>query len=148
MKLSAKGRYGLAAMTHIASQYENQIPITIISIADKLAISKIYLEQVFSLLKRAGLVNSIKGAQGGYQLAKQPTTITVFDILSAIELSLFEKTEAATSDKSPAIDKALENCIFAPLDDSIQTILQQITLSDLVNEAEKNKPEDALMYFI
>ena len=148
MKISAKGRYGLAAMTHIASQYENQIPITIISIADKLAISKIYLEQVFSLLKRAGLVNSIKGAQGGYQLAKQPTAITVFDILSAIELSLFEKTEAATSDKSPAIDKALENCIFAPLDDSIQTILQQITLSDLVNEAEKNKPEYALMYFI
>ena len=148
MKISAKGRYGLAAMTHIASQYENQIPITIISIADKLAISKIYLEQVFSLLKRAGLVNSIKGAQGGYQLAKQPTAITVFDILSAIELSLFEKTEAATSDKSPAIDKALENCIFAPLDDSIQTILQQITLKDLVNEAEKNKPEDALMYFI
>ena len=148
MKISAKGRYGLAAMTHIASQYENQIPITIISIADKLAISKIYLEQVFSLLKRAGLVNSIKGAQGGYQLAKQPTAITVFDILSAIELSLFEKTEAATSDKSPAIDKALENCIFARLDDSIQTILQQITLNDLVNEAEKNKPEDALMYFI
>ena len=148
MKISAKGRYGLAAMTHIASQYENQIPITIISIADKLAISKIYLEQVFSLLKRARLVNSIKGAQGGYQLAKQPAAITVFDILSAIELSLFEKTEAATSDKSPAIDKALENCIFAPLDDSIQTILQQITLSDLVNEAEKNKPEYALMYFI
>ena len=61
MKISAKGRYGLAAMTYLARNYASGAPITIISISEKLGISKIYLEQVFSLLKRANLVNSIKG---------------------------------------------------------------------------------------
>ena len=69
MKISAKGRYGLAAMTYLARNYAAGTPITIVSISEKLGISKIYLEQVFSLLKRARLVNSIKGSQGGYQLA-------------------------------------------------------------------------------
>lgn len=148
MRVSAKGRYGLAAMTHIASQYETGVPITIISIAEKLGISKIYLEQVFSLLKRANLVISIKGAQGGYQLAKAPVKINALEVLSAIELSLFEKTEAATSNHCPEIDKALQNSIFTLLDNSVQNLLSNITLVDLVIEMEKNKSEEALMYFI
>ena len=60
MKISAKGRYGLAAMTYLARNYASGSPVTIVSISEKLGISKIYLEQVFSLLKRARLVNSIK----------------------------------------------------------------------------------------
>ena len=56
-----------------------------------LAVSKIYLEQVFSLLKRDGLANSIKGAQGGYQLSRPAEEISVYDILSVAELSMFEK---------------------------------------------------------
>lgn len=62
MKISSKGRYGLAAMICIAQNCKNNECITIIKISEILGISKIYLEQVFSLLKRAGLVNSIKGA--------------------------------------------------------------------------------------
>ena len=53
MKISAKGRYGLAAMTYLARNYAAGTPITIVSISEKLGISKIYLEQVFSMLKRA-----------------------------------------------------------------------------------------------
>ena len=75
MKISAKGRYGLAAMTYLARSYAAGAPVTIISISEKLGISKIYLEQVFSLLKRARLVNSIKGSQGGYQLSRAPRAI-------------------------------------------------------------------------
>ena len=86
MKISAKGRYGLAAMTYLARNYASGSPITIISISEKLGISKIYLEQVFSLLKRANLVHSIKGSQGGYQLAREPRAISAYDILSSIEL--------------------------------------------------------------
>ena len=86
MKISAKGRYGLAAMTYLARNYASGSPVTIVSISEKLGISKIYLEQVFSLLKRARLVNSIKGSQGGYQLSRAPREITPYDILSSIEL--------------------------------------------------------------
>ena len=92
MKISAKGRYGLAAMTCLAQNFASGSPITIISISEKLGISKIYLEQVFSLLKRAQLVNSIKGSQGGYQLSREPREISAYDILSSIELSLMESS--------------------------------------------------------
>ena len=88
MKISAKGRYGLAAMIVLARSYESSSPVTIISISEHLGISKIYLEQVFSLLKRSKLVNSIKGSQGGYQLSRHPREITAYEILSSIEISL------------------------------------------------------------
>lgn len=148
MKISAKGRYGLAAMTHIAQNYQSGDPITIISIAEKLGISKIYLEQVFSLLKRAGLVLSIKGAQGGYQLAAAPKEITAFDILSAIELALFEPTEFTVKEKAAAIDEAMQTIVFNAIDKTLEATLKTVTLTDLVNEVEKHKEKDNLMYFI
>ena len=91
MKISTKGRYALASAIHIAQFYGSNEAITLISISESLGISKIYLEQVFALLKRGGIVISVKGAQGGYQLAKSPQQITAYDILSATEASLFEK---------------------------------------------------------
>ena len=65
MRISSKGRYGLAAMVCMAESYGSGACITIISLSERLGISKIYLEQVFSLLKRGGLVLAIKGVQGG-----------------------------------------------------------------------------------
>lgn len=148
MKISAKGRYGLAAMTYIAQHHEAGNPITIISIAEKLGISKIYLEQVFSLLKRAGLVNSIKGAQGGYQLVLQPKDITVYAVLTAIELALVETTEHTVAEKAPSLDKALQLAVFDVIDATLKETLEKITLQDVMNETEKQKSADNFMYFI
>ena len=148
MKISAKGRYGLAAMSYIAQNYRTGSPITIISIAEKLGISKIYLEQVFSLLKRAGLVTSIKGAQGGYQLVQPPAVITVYDILGAIELALVEKAENTVKEQAPALDKALQQAVFDVIDSTLQEKLQSISLQDILNEAEKQKSAGDFMYFI
>ena len=147
MKLSAKGRYGLAAMTWLAQNYEAGTPVTIISISEKLGISKIYLEQVFSLLKRARLVHSLKGAQGGYELASPPQKITAYDILSAIELALIEKTQT-TADKVPELDRALHTCVYDHLDTAIANTLQKVTLTDILTETERQKSSDNLMYFI
>ncbi len=148
MKISAKGRYGLAAMTHLAMNYEAGLPVTIISISEKLGISKIYLEQVFSLLKRARLVDSIKGAQGGYQLARAPREISAYDILAAIELALVEPAAGTTAEKQPALDQALQSMVFQPLDMAIRRALQQISLEDVLTEAQKQQTADTLMYFI
>lgn len=148
MKISAKGRYGLAAMTYLANNYSAGSPVTIITIADKLGISKIYLEQVFSLLKRAMLVTSIKGSQGGYQLARSPRTISAYDILAAIELSLIEKTGPAAPEKAPELELALHTIVFDKLDTAIRTTLKQAMLSDILAETEKQKSTDSLMYFI
>ena len=147
MKISAKGRYGLAAMTNLAANYAAGTPVTIISISDRLGISKIYLEQVFSLLKRAQLVNSIKGSQGGYQLAREPREISAYDILSSIELSLMEKVSPA-AEKMPALDRALAAKVFTPLDDQIKDTLSSVSLDDILTAIEAEKDTDSLMYFI
>ena len=146
MKVSAKGRYGLVAMTHLAQNFNNGTPITIISISNKLGISKIYLEQVFALLKRAKLVTSVKGSQGGYQLMHKPSDITVFDILSAIELSLMEPT--ISESKYPELDKAINSCVYSPLDEKIFEFLKSITLEDILNAVHKEMDTSSLMYFI
>ena len=146
MKISAKGRYGLAAMACLAQNYAAGSPITIITISEKLGISKIYLEQVFALLKRAELVTSIKGAQGGYQLSRHPRDITAYDILSAIELSLMEK--AASSTKWEEMDRAIEGSVYRPLDAAIKETLSHITVSDILTAVERESTSENLMYFI
>jgi Rrf2 family protein len=148
MRISTKGRYALAAMTHMAAQYDSGENLTVISIAERLGTSKIYLEQIFSLLKRGGLLNSVKGAQGGYQLARIPRQITVADILSAVEISLFEETKDTASDNAPEIDKAIRLSVFDVLDKNIKDTLTHITLENLVLAAEKNRTDDRMMFYI
>lgn len=148
MRISAKGRYALASAALMAQQHRTGETITLISIADSLGISKIYLEQVFSLLKRAELVSSVKGAQGGYQLSRMPAQITALDILAAVELSLFEKTDDTVAEKAPQIEAALRSAVFDELDGAVRDMLQKITLEDLAFEAEKNQSENAFMFYI
>ncbi len=148
MKISAKGRYALAAMIYMAAKYERSEYITVIRISESLDISKIYLEQVFSLLKRSSLLISMKGAQGGYQLARMPEKITVFDILSAIEFALFEKTEDTVSKKAPEIEKAMRSSAFNVLDKKVKETLKKMKLSDLATDAQKHSPNEEFMFYI
>lgn len=148
MRISAKGRYALAALTFMAQQYSNGEYITVITISEELGISKIYLEQVFSLLKKAEIVFSSKGSQGGYQLSRMPNQITVLDVLSAVEVSLFEQAQETVPEKAPEIDKALKLSVFDVLDQSITKTLSGITLADLVSEVEKHKRDQAMMFYI
>ncbi|NLC76900.1 MAG: Rrf2 family transcriptional regulator, partial [Clostridia bacterium] len=139
MRISAKGRYALAAVTFMAQHYNSGEYITVISIAEELGISKIYLEQVFSLLKKAEIVLSSKGAQGGYQLTRMPEQITVLDVLAAVEVSLFEQAQETVPEKAPEIEKALRLSVFEVLDESVAKILSWITVADLGYEADKHK---------
>jgi Rrf2 family protein len=148
MRISTKGRYALAAMTHMATHYESGENLTVISIAERLGTSKIYLEQIFSLLKRSGLLNSVKGAQGGYQLARVPKQITVADVLSAVELSLFEETKSMLSGNAPEIDMAIRLSVFDVLDKQINGTLKSISLEDLVLAVEKHKSDGNMMFYI
>jgi Rrf2 family protein len=148
MRISTKGRYALAAMIHMAAHYDSGENLTVISIAERLGTSKIYLEQIFSLLKRSGLLNSVKGAQGGYQLVRFPRQITAADILSAVELSLFEETKDTASGSAPEINKAIRLTVFAELDKKIKDTLGNITLETLVLAAEHHKTDDKMMFYI
>ena len=148
MRISSKGRYGLASMICVAQLGRNGDFVTVISISEKLGISKIYLEQVFSLLKRSKLVTSIKGSQGGYQLAKSSEKITAYDILQAVEISLFEKTERSVSEQAEEIEKSINTLIWDKMDEAISQVLKNTTLRDLVDEAERNQEDDSFMFYI
>jgi len=148
MRISAKGRYALAVMVQMAENYGNGEYIAVINISKNLGISKIYLEQIFSLLKKSGLLNSVKGTQGGYHLARRPRLITAADILSAVEISLFEETKGTTSDKAVEIEKSIRLLVFDALDNKIKETLAGVTLEDLVSTTEKHKADDKNMFYI
>ena len=87
MKLSTKGRYGLRALIDLALYSETE-PVSINTIAERQGLSERYLEQLMALLKKNGIVKSIRGASGGYSLAKPASEISVGDILRALEGNL------------------------------------------------------------
>ena len=99
-------------------------------------------------MKRAKLVLSIKGSQGGYQLSHAPKDITAYDVLSAIELSLVEETASSTNGKVPALDEALDAAVFTPINDALKETLQKVSLADVLTETEKKRQDESMMYFI
>jgi Rrf2 family protein len=148
MRISAKGRYALAATIRLAQNYGNGELLTVLSISERLNISKIYLEQVFALLKRGNVVTSVKGAQGGYVLARHPKSVTVYDILSAVELSLFESNDDTVSETAPEIEKAVSHAVYDKLDAVLDKTLREITLEQLVQDTERHKADGGLMFYI
>ncbi|MDR2356257.1 MAG: Rrf2 family transcriptional regulator [Clostridiales Family XIII bacterium] len=145
MRVSVKGRYALAAITVIAQRAQSQENVTVSSISEELGISKIYLEQVFSQLKREGLLLSVKGPRGGYQLARSPSKITAWDVLTTLESSLTEKTENTVGDSVPEIEIALQSLVFEPLNATLRSRLSEITLQEILDFSDKQKTQQAFM---
>ena len=146
MKLSAKSRYALAALIKMGQIYGAEDFVSLVFLSETLGISKIYLEQVFSLLKRGGIVVSTKGSGGGYQLSRAMDDITVYDILSSIEFSLFEPTARTVADKAPNIESVLQNNVFQELDAVIPKALKKITLDSLVAKAIQHEDNGGIYY--
>ena len=139
MKVSTRGRYALRLMLDLAlNDNEAEQYVTIKSISKRQEISGKYLEQIISVLSRAGYVKSVRGSQGGYKLAHPPEEYTVGMILRLIEGSL--APVACMEDEPnqcPRCDKcATLNLVWKQLDEAISGVVDHITLSDL---AEKQK---------
>jgi Rrf2 family protein len=146
LKISAKSRYALAALVQMGMSTSNEETVAIASLSESLGISKIYLEQVFSLLKRGNIVTSTKGAMGGYRLARSARDISALDILTAIEISLFEKVDPTVADRAPAIEHALTSGVFDELDAALPEVLKKIKLIHLINAAEEFDDEGFMYY--
>jgi len=148
MRISTKGKYGLRAMVDLAIHHSDS-PISLNSIAERQDLSLGYMEQVFSVLRKAGLVNSIKGAQGGYILADNPANITVGDVLRALEGDLNVVDEA---EQQEANEKSIEYCIktvvWDKMNESLNKVADSITLEDLVTQYQKLSNSWVHMYYI
>ena len=89
MKVSTRGRYGLRALVDMTI-HSNNAPVSLVQVANRQKISLNYLEQVFGTLRKAGIVVSVKGAGGGYKLARDAESITVKEVLEALEGTIFD----------------------------------------------------------
>lgn len=133
MKLSTKGRYGLKAMLELAMNSAGE-KVSLKSIAEKQGISENYLEQLFATLRKAGLVKSIRGAQGGYFLAKPPAMITVGEILRTLEGSLapVDCVEENLPKQCRRSDECVTRIIWEKIRDKINEVVDSITLENLM----------------
>ncbi|MDO4322971.1 MAG: Rrf2 family transcriptional regulator [Lachnospiraceae bacterium] len=149
MKLSTKGRYGLRAMIDLA-QYSEEEAVSISSISQRQSISESYLEQLVARLRKAGLVMSIRGAQGGYRLTRPADTISVGDVLRALEGNL-EAVEcsAHTDEGCQGADLCVTKYVWQRINESIAKTVDEMMLSQLVEEskkAQKNKATQPVDY--
>lgn len=148
MKLSTKGRYGLRAMIDLAD-YSEQEAVSISNISERQSISVSYLEQLMAKLKKAGLVKSIRGAQGGYVLARDAKDISVGDILRALEGDLYPVDCAAVTGGQDGSgdgtcsgqDYCVTKYVWQRINDSIQNAVDSIWLSELVENSRKVKSQ-------
>ncbi len=149
MRLSTKGRYGMKAVLDLAL-HSNEGLISLKSIADRQEISENYLEQLFASLKKAGVVKSTRGSQGGYELGRAPNEISVGDILRALEGSL-APVECVEDSEQPACEKS-ENCvtrlIWTKIRDSVNEVVDSISLEQLVEDCRKMSEKCDYTYYI
>jgi Rrf2 family protein len=145
MKISTKGRYALRLMLDLALHNTGEY-ITIKSISERQEISDKYLEQIITQLSRAGYVKSIRGAQGGYRLAKAPEEYTVGMILRLIEGSL--APVACLEDEVNPCSRS-SRCVtlevWKQLNDAISNVVDNITLADLVEKQNRLAGNDYII---
>jgi len=137
MKLSTKGKYGVKAMVDLAIHY-GDAPVSIKSISKRQDISEYYLEQLFSPLRKAKIIKSVRGAQGGYVLNREPKDITVADIMDVLEgpIEIADCIEGVHCDN---LDSCATKLLWEKIKNSIDEVLNSVTLQDIVNDAEAIK---------
>ena len=138
MKLSTKGKYGLYAMFYLA-QHEGSGPQPLKAVAE-IGVPEDYLEQLLSNLRRAGLVTTVRGAQGGYQLAKAPEDITVGDIIDATEGPLSISECISDEGCCHRSGECRTRRVWEYLSNSINGLLQSISLRDMLEQESFGVP--------
>ena len=147
VKVSTKGRYGLRLLIDLAL-HQDQGPVILHDIAGRQGISEKYLWQVITPLKSAGIVTSVRGAHGGYTLARDPASITLLEMVSALEgpVSLVDCTEAPES--CGRSTRCVANEVWSLLGRSLRERMAGITLRDLIEKQREletgNTPDYAI----
>lgn len=142
MKISTKGRYGLRAMIDL-SLFSTHRPVPLKAIAERQQISMLYLEQIFALLKKHGLVQSKRGVKGGYYLSKEASQITLREILHAVEGPVM--VVPCLGDQEACSQESLcpTQFLWRRINQSVERVLDCYTLEDMMVEA-KYKNNDLL----
>lgn len=149
LRLSTKGRYGLRAMLDIAMHTDDG-PVAVHQIAEREGLSDRYLEQLMSPLKKAGLVKSVRGSQGGYALSRGPEEITVGDIIRTLEGPI-APVDCVSEDHPESCNRSdicVTRVVWTKVRNAIAETLDSFTLADLVIESQKIATRERQMYYI
>jgi Rrf2 family protein len=142
MKISTRGRYGIRLLIDLA-EHAGESHTALANVAERQKISVRYLEQVAVILRRAGFIRSIKGASGGYALARPPQDIIIGDALRVLEGDML------VVDPAPAKETKLQRCIrltiFDRLNERISQVIDRETLASIIGTVD---PDESYMYFI
>ncbi|GAA0810119.1 Fe-S cluster assembly transcriptional regulator IscR [Colwellia sp. D2M02] len=145
MKLTSKGRYAVTAMLDVTVHAAHG-PVSLADISQRQGISLSYLEQLFSRLRKKGLVTSIRGPGGGYRLGKCSAQIAVADVISAVNESV-DATKCLGKGNCQDGEQCLTHSLWLGLSQRIEEFLQNITLAELVSKedvVEVTKRQDDL----
>lgn len=130
LKLSTRGRYGLRAMLDLTQSFSGQ-PTPMRDIAERQGLSRKYLHALLSGLKEAGLVRSVRGVRGGYELAKPPETIYVGDVVRAMEGDLSIVDCLSDAESCSRVPECVARRLWEELNRVMSDVLDRLTLADL-----------------
>ena len=147
MKMTTKCQHALTTMAYLALREASADPVPGPAIAASIGVSKLYLEQVLALLRRGGLVASVKGAQGGYRLSRPAAQITAADILTAAEPDLFAASETQES-QDPLLSSVIDRQVYQKLDAAVRDQLSSVTLLNLVESYHERAGDAGFMFYI
>ncbi|MGL4408293.1 Fe-S cluster assembly transcriptional regulator IscR [Zoogloea sp.] len=143
MRLTTKGRFAVTAMIDLALRCAEG-PVTLAGIADRQKISLSYLEQLFGKLRRYELVTSVRGPGGGYALARQVDTITVADIIAAVDEPL-DATSCGGKENCQDEHRCMTHELWTNLNRRMYEYLQSVTLGSLVEQQRQKAARIAVM---
>jgi len=138
VKLSTRTRYGMRAVLELAENY-GKGPIQLKIIAQHQEISAKYLEQLMTILKSAGIVNSVRGSKGGYVLVKAPEQIKLSDIFHCLEGPVVTVDCVENKSYCTRTNDCVARQIWVEVQKAVMDVLQSITLQNLVDRAKHNK---------
>lgn len=148
MKISTKGRYGLRALLDMAV-HAGDGSVTLANVAARQEISVGYLEQIFSALRKAGIVIGTKGPQGGYVLAKSPDRLTVKEALDALEGDLFTvNDDSVVSQEASLMQRAIRAAVWDKIAEAAAGALAGLTLAEIAEAYEHNRAGGDYIYYI
>jgi len=145
LRLSTKGEYGLRAMFELAKHY-GKGPLPLKVVAERQDLSEPYLEQLFGILRRGGLVQSVRGAQGGYVLSKSPSSIKIGDIIRVLEGPIVPVDCVSDENDSDEACVRFDNCIarnvWEKVRKSITDVLDSMTLESMLKEYQDTQNDN------
>lgn len=132
MQISTKGRYALQFLLDLSRRHHSG-PVALKSVAQRQGISKKYLEHIVAMLAPAGMLQITRGYQGGYQLARKPSEITVADVLRITEGGLISVPEPLDTGSGQPFEELMTRQVWEGLDRVVADYLQGITLQDILD---------------